>query len=351
MEFQTQSFTPKIISIIDQDPNLIGLFNGQTDSSIIRTLNALMPGIDRMISTSDLNNIVKHIKLKTTDTKGDDLRNYIQEKKCKEAFEILTQIAPDHVIESSRDYMSRGNFTSKYAWAIPSENAILGIKEFIKDKGHILEVGAGLGLWASLLQMVGLQVIPTDGFCSHELEKSTPQTRFTHVEHLDGIKAIQMYKTPCLFMCWPSYGSPFATNCLKEFQGEYLIYIGEGQDGCTADNDFFEILENSWTSVERIDIRRWWGIWDRIEIYQRNPIKTKLNESISKESIIPEDSQQLNERNRRRAARVATSRQITTSKITYISASNASKSSNAIKSSNATNTIQADGAGWKLVKK
>jgi len=172
------------------------------------------------------------------------------------------------------DIFRRSDFISCFSWAIPSHDSIDKLVKFFADKGEILEVGAGLGFWAALLQAHYIEVIPTDPFRSHGLEKITPnqitKRTFTDVECMDHLEAIKTYNTPCLFLCWPSYNDPFAAEALTAFQGKYLIYIGEAEGGCTADDKFFELLSENWTRLEYISIPSWDSIYDGICIYVRN---------------------------------------------------------------------------------
>ena len=90
--------------------------------------------------------------------------------------------------------MDRDNFTSNYAWSIPDKDSILQIVEFEKDKGSILEVGSGLGLWSSILKMFNLNIIVTYNFSYYGLEKlndyNLEKNIFTTIEKIDGIDAM-----------------------------------------------------------------------------------------------------------------------------------------------------------------
>ena len=46
----------------------------------------------------------------------------------------------------------------------------------------------------------------------------------------------------CLFLSWPAY------DC------KYLIFIGE-INGCTANDNFFVILNNEWITIKNIYLR------------------------------------------------------------------------------------------------
>ena len=50
-----------------------------------------------------------------------------------------------------------------------------------------------------------------------------------------------------------------------------LIYIGEGQYGCTADEKFFD-ERDKWEHVESIEIPRWYSIDDSCSLYRRKVV-------------------------------------------------------------------------------
>jgi len=162
------------------------------------------------------------------------------------------------------------------SWAIPDQTSINKLVNVLADKGSILEIGAGFGLWAALLKANGLDVVATDPFLSHGLDNVASSQRssktYTDVVCMDHLKAIETYNTPCLFLCWPSYDDSFAAEALTAFQGKYLIYIGERSGGCTANDEFFEILDDNWSRLEYISIPSWEHINDGLYIYVRNEL-------------------------------------------------------------------------------
>ena len=162
----------------------------------------------------------------------------------------------------------RLTFCMNYSWAIPTPNAIDRLVELFAGKGMILSVGAGRGLWECLLKERGLPVIATDAFKSHDVE--TGGRMFTEVLRMDHLTAIRSFPdATVLMLCWPSYNEEFACVALGHFRGDFLIYIGEEECGCTATFSFFHLLDKEWNLTESIDILNWNGIYDSIQIYER----------------------------------------------------------------------------------
>jgi hypothetical protein len=164
------------------------------------------------------------------------------------------------------EYQKRRLFTNLLAWAVPSPEAIATIQQFVGST-PILEIGSGRGLWAHLLQLNQVSVIPTD---------QTPrQMTFTQIESIDATAAVEKYLQPggCLMTCWPDGLSSYATDAVKRGLDkgllEKVIYIGEPRDGCTGDDEFHAIMEKQFTLVQQVKITQWWGIHDDLRLYQR----------------------------------------------------------------------------------
>jgi len=89
------------------------------------------------------------------------------------------------------------------------------------------------------------------------------------VEHSDAKAAVTKYADhTAIFFCWPDYDKPWAAEALRHFQGDRLVYIGEGDGGCTGDAEF-HAQRYHWREKEVIDIPQWPGIHDAVHLYER----------------------------------------------------------------------------------
>jgi SAM-dependent methyltransferase len=158
------------------------------------------------------------------------------------------------------DYNFREQLVRKYAWAIPDDEAI---KELVK-LSPIFEVGAGNGYWAKLIAEAGGTVICYD-IC-------VPEETYFPV-YLGGSEVVSKigvdYDNCTLFLCWPPYNDSMASDCLKLYTGNKLVYIGEGYDGCTGDKMFHRILDKDWQLTKVIQLTQWQNIHDVMYIHER----------------------------------------------------------------------------------
>ena len=159
---------------------------------------------------------------------------------------------------------ARSIYTENISWGTLSTEVINWLRLlYTNDTFHkILEVGAGHGFNAMLLEKAGIPIVATD-------EKAYDQT-FTMVEICDGVEAIQKHnECDCLLMVWPPYEEPFAYKCLTAFNGHHLFYVGEDEGGCTGDNTFFEELTKNWKQECYKHVPKFAGMHDYFFYYTR----------------------------------------------------------------------------------
>lgn len=184
--------------------------------------------------------------------------------------------------EWTRQMEDRRQLVCKYAWAIPDQAAL----DTIARCGPIVEIGAGTGYWAHLLRQMGVDVVAYD--------LVPPRTERHHNyfhrrrEPLEGWPVGRLYTEVCrggartagqhgsrtLFLCWPPYGAPMAAQALTAYMragGTRLVYVGESEGGCTANDQFYRLLERDWGLFRRIPIPQWWGMHDYLWVYHMSP--------------------------------------------------------------------------------
>lgn len=155
------------------------------------------------------------------------------------------------------------------SWAVPNPEAIAALVEFVGAR-DLLEIGAGLGLWARLIANEGVHITATDinkDRATWFKPWSRPFFPIAPLGHLEALKTYPNHQT--LMLCWPPYSEPMAAEALDQFTGEQFIFIGEGEGGCTATDKLWEILGERFDLVKEVDIPQWAGIHDRMIFYSR----------------------------------------------------------------------------------
>jgi hypothetical protein len=162
---------------------------------------------------------------------------------------------------------SRREACCMYAWAVPCEETLA----VLTAHAPIIEIGAGTGYWAKILRDRNVDVAAYD---INPPEKGKKDNDF-HADTLcwttvaqGGPEAVEQHPNSTLFLCWP-YMDSTAYNCLKRYQGATVVYIGEGEGGCTASDSFFHLLDKQWEEVQSITCPQWYGVHDWLTVHRR----------------------------------------------------------------------------------
>lgn len=161
-------------------------------------------------------------------------------------------------------FEERKKFVRKYAWAVPNMAAI----NEIARHGKVVEIGAGSGYWAYLLREHGVDVVAYD---EKPYENKWCNNIWTDVVEGDATAAAA-HPNRALFLCWPPYDSPMAYEALRAHMdagGQKLIYVGEGVGGCTGDDLFHELIDESFNLKTTIYIPQWYGLHDTLSVFTR----------------------------------------------------------------------------------
>lgn len=156
----------------------------------------------------------------------------------------------------------RGRWVKRYSWAIPNREAV----ETVATHDPLVEIGAGTGYWAYLLEQAGADVV-----CYDPAQPGPDRERWHEVRR-GGVEVLRNapFDDRALFVCWPPFYETLAADALETYGGDAVIYVGEGPGGCNATRAFFEALEaGSWRLEREIRIPRWPGVEDSVRIYER----------------------------------------------------------------------------------
>ena len=166
------------------------------------------------------------------------------------------------------DHQERGPYIQKYGFAILDEKAL---QRIIDLEQPIIEVGSGLGYWSAILKDNGVDIIASDKFKieDNKYHKDGNTKPYLDIINGDAAQMAQEHPDRALMMIWPPYDTPMGYEALNAYEGDTVIYVGEGRGGCTADDDFHNLLSHEWEMIDDIDIPQWKGISDSLMIYKR----------------------------------------------------------------------------------
>lgn len=160
----------------------------------------------------------------------------------------------------------RHAYCETYAWAIPNQEAI----DTLVKHSPLIEIGAGRGYWAALAAAQGADIIAfdpnppdRDGINSWHRQPGM----FFNVVRAD-LEIVSRHPDRTLFLCWPPFNSDTALRTLRNYKGKTVIYVGdEGRDAGTP--QFCAELAKYFTRIQVVEIPRWPGINDRLEVWRR----------------------------------------------------------------------------------
>ena len=164
-------------------------------------------------------------------------------------------------------YEAREECIKAGMWAIVYDEWIKELALWIGNR-TCLEIMAGAGWMAKALAAHGVDIIATDDYSwekKHSGNHNILRKYQYSVEELEASEATKKYQDRDILICsWPYMDNEFANAC-KNWQGKPIVYIGEGESGCTANDEFFQGFEED-ESAPNIQLMCWPGIHDYIQI-------------------------------------------------------------------------------------
>jgi hypothetical protein len=179
-----------------------------------------------------------------------------------EAMQWLLRECPDIFdgLTFWRGYEKRRDFIETFGFSILDRRTV----DLLHGHSPILEVGAGTGYWSHELRKAGADVVATD-----LVPGEGNKYRFTHgygVEQLGGVEAVHKYPGRTLLLVWPDYDADWSEQVLDAYMGSTVLYVGEGEGGCTATDRFHEMLSSRFPWITRHRLHQFYGIHDCLSI-------------------------------------------------------------------------------------
>lgn len=183
------------------------------------------------------------------------------------AFPYLKRRWPDFD-NWERSYVERDRFISTFGFSVPCREAL----DLIVQHGPIVEVGAGTGAWAKLIQNRGAEVIATDTCTEHRADEpgrthyGFDHGRWAKVIELGAAQAVETYQGT-VFCSWPSLDSTWLKEAGEAMQpGRHLIVVREE---CTAGPETWDYIEGAFERVGGCALPTFPGIHDYLEVWRK----------------------------------------------------------------------------------
>jgi hypothetical protein len=158
----------------------------------------------------------------------------------------------------------RRDYVAKFGFAILTSSVV----ECVARYGPLVEVGCGSGYWAYELRKAGVDIVPTDPGTGRYFDLEAGWRSYVEVERIKGVEAVQKYPTRNLLTVWPDMAD-WPHETLQAFNGNTVLYVGEGEEGCTADEAFHSHLHEHFTLLEEVNIPQFSGIHDYLGVWRR----------------------------------------------------------------------------------
>jgi 5-methylcytosine-specific restriction endonuclease McrA len=200
-----------------------------------------------------------------------NILNKIVENKDTIVYESdLESLIPyNTLVEKLFTFVGRINFIDKFGiFGLPNLLSLEKIVTYAVEKklNKIIDVGAGVGYISYGLKKVidsrnlNIEVVAVDN--NSFFHPDMQFRKWYPIQNIDALIYLKNVTGALIILCWPNYSNSFAFDIAKlTLPHNEMIYIGEGQHGCTADDDFFDNFK-----IKRMDIPwvAWWSIHDRV---------------------------------------------------------------------------------------
>lgn len=165
----------------------------------------------------------------------------------------------------AHEYKVRSEFIARFGFAILTSETIDALRPY----NPLVEVGCGSGYWAHELRTHGLDVVATDPGTGRYSGVPKGWKAWTEIERLTAVEAVRRYPDRTLLVVWPDYGVEWAAEALASYAGRFVLYVGEGAGGATADDRFHELLEQHFEEHLVVPLPVFDGLHDRLMVWRR----------------------------------------------------------------------------------
>ncbi|CAM9150636.1 unnamed protein product [Choristocarpus tenellus] len=137
----------------------------------------------------------------------------------------------------------------------------------------IVEIGGGRGHWQKALREAGASVISFDSGTSPRPLAALPPVGEVYAGDELMLRA-HCGKT--LLLVYPPEGD-MALRCVHEYEGDLVVYVGEGRGGVNACTEFFDLMESEWVAEVVMDLDPFPQCFERLYVLCRKSMPPKGN--------------------------------------------------------------------------
>lgn len=146
-------------------------------------------------------------------------------------------------------FAQRKRFLAEIGFCLVSAEVIDAVATLLAGK-KVLEAGSGSGWLAARLGERGINILAADWTDYRTADRSSkrgyPIREVFRLDHHGNAVDLLPGDYDTVLLVWPNYQTQFAENVACAMRsGQALIYEGESEGGCTADQEFFQYLRNS----------------------------------------------------------------------------------------------------------
>jgi hypothetical protein len=194
---------------------------------------------------------------------------------CEEEWKKIT----DQIVTTSqinfRFVSQMGSFRETYGYVIPTYKTMKELACLLQKWADdtdlcIVSIGCDKALVEhTLMRMTSLPIICTD-ITPYDSTILVDSDSYECINPKDAtLKYSQSHS--CLITVWPLYDHASDAICDAIKLGcpwEYIIYIGEGEGGCTGDDLFHSVLETKYEEIQHGECVNWEDFHGRVFVYR-----------------------------------------------------------------------------------
>lgn len=139
----------------------------------------------------------------------------------------------------------RRRYRREFGFCLFTAECIFTLVALCKGK-RVLEAGSGSGWLADQLAQQEIEITAadwTDYRQSHGKTRGYPMRSVFRLDHHGDAVALLPGRFDVVLLVWPNLETPFAEHVAHAMRsGQIMIFAGEKKGGCTATEEFFDVL-------------------------------------------------------------------------------------------------------------